>query len=80
MGCSEERETLEHFILHCPRWEEWRIVRRSLHRPRIEKKTDQVLREFLFGGHESYTKKRTLLKMWNERQRLIRNNQENVET
>ena len=24
VGCSEERETLEHFILHCPRWEEWR--------------------------------------------------------
>ena len=22
VGCSEERETLEHFILHCPRWEE----------------------------------------------------------
>ena len=20
VGCSEERETLEHFILHCPRW------------------------------------------------------------
>ena len=25
VGCSEERETLEHFILHCPRWEEGRI-------------------------------------------------------
>ena len=34
----------------------------------------------MFGGHESNTKKRTLLKMWNERQRLIRNNQENAET
>ena len=42
--------------------------------------TDQVLGEFLFGGHENNTKKRTLLKMWNERQRLIRNNQENAET
>ena len=31
VGCSEERETLEHFILHCPRWEEWRIKSRSLH-------------------------------------------------
>ena len=71
LGCSEERETLEHFILHCPRWEEWRKESRSLHRPRIEE-TDQVLVEFLFGGHESNTKKRTLLKMWNERQRLIR--------
>ena len=79
VGCSEERETLEHFILHCPRWEEWRIESRSLQRPRIEE-TDQVLGEFLFGGHESNTKKRTLLKMWNERQRLIRNNQENAET
>ena len=79
VGCSEERETLEHFILHCPRWEEWRIESRSLQRPRI-KETDQVLGEFLFGGHESNTKKRTLLKMWNERQRLIRNNQENAET
>ena len=79
VGCSEERRILEHFILHCPRWEEWRIESRSLHRPRIEE-TDQVLREFLFGGHESNTKKRTLLKMWNEGQRLIRNNQENAET
>ena len=79
VGCSEERETLEHFILHCPRWEEWRIESRPLQRPRIEK-TDQVLGEFLFGGHKSNTKKRTLLKMWNERQRLIRNNQENAET
>ena len=79
VGCSEERETLEHFILHCPRWEEWRIESRSLQRPRIEE-TDQVLGEFLFGGHENNTKKRTLLKMWNERQRLIRNNQENAET
>ena len=78
-GCSEERETLEHFILHCPRWEEWRIESRSLHRPRIEE-TDQVLGKFLFRGHESNTKKRTLLKMWNERQRLIRNTQENAET
>ena len=41
VGCSEERETLEHFILHCSRWEEWRIESRSLHRPRIEE-TDQV--------------------------------------
>ena len=79
VGCSEERETLEHFILHCPRWEEWRIESRSLQRPRIEE-TDQVLGEFLFGGHENNTKMRTLLKMWNERQRLIRNNQENAET
>ena len=79
VGCSEERETLEHFILHWPRWEEWRIESRSLHRPRIEK-TYQVLGEFLFGGHESNTKKRTLLQMWNERQRLIRNNQENAKT
>ena len=79
VGCSEEKETLEHFILHCPRWEEWRIESRSLQRPRIEE-TDQVLGEFLFGRHESNTKKRTLLKTWNERQRLIRNNQENAET
>ena len=59
----------------------WRIESRSLHRPRIEE-TDQVgvLGEFLFGGHESNTKKRTLLKMWKKRQRLIRNNQENAET
>ena len=78
MGCSEERETVEHFILHCPRWEEWRIESRSLHRPRIEE-TGQVLAELLFGGHESNTKKRTLLKTCNERQRLIRNNQENAE-
>ena len=35
---------------------------------------------FDLGGHESNTKKRTLLKMWNEQQRLIRNNQENAET
>ena len=78
-GCSEERETLEHFILHCPRWEEWRIESWSLQRPRIEE-TDQVLGEFMFGGHENNRKKRTLLKLWNERQRLIRNNQENAET
>ena len=78
MGCSEERETLEHFILHGFRWEEWRIESRSLHRPRIEE-TDQVLGEFLFGGQESNAKKRTLLKMWNERQRLTRNSQDNVE-
>ena len=58
---------------------EWRIKSRSLQRPTIEE-TDQVLGEFLFGGHESNTKKRTLLKMWNERLRLIRNNQENAET
>ena len=77
--CSEERETLEHFMLHFPRWEEWRIESKSLQRPRIEE-TDQVLGEFMFGGHESNTKKRTLLKMWNERQRLIRNNQGNAET
>ena len=67
VGCSEKRETIENFILHCPRWEEWRIESKSLHRPRIEE-TDQVLGEFLFGGHESNTKKRTLLKMWNERE------------
>ena len=73
VGCSEERKTLEHFILHCPRWEEWRIESRSLHRPRIEE-TYQDLGEFLFGGHESNTKKRTLLEMWIERQRLIGNN------
>ena len=73
VGCSEERETVEHFILHRPRWEEWRIESRSLQRARIEE-TDQVLGEFLFGGLESNTKKRTLLKMWNGRQRLIRNN------
>ena len=81
LGCSEESETLEHFIfiLHCPRWEEWRIESRSLQRPRIEE-TDQVLGEFLFGGHKSNMKKRTLLKMWDERQRLIRNNQGNAET
>ena len=48
VGCSEERETLEHFILHYPRWEEWRIESRSLNRPRIEE-TNQVLGEFLFG-------------------------------
>ena len=30
--------------------------------------------------NESNTKKKTLLKMWNERQSLIRNNQENAET
>ena len=69
----------KHFILHCRRWEEWRIESRSLHRPRIEE-TDQVLGEFLFGGNKNNTKKRTLLKMGNERQRLIRNNQENAET
>ena len=73
----QERETLEHFILHCPRGEEWRIERRSLHRPRVEE-TDQVLGE----GHESNTntKKRTLPTKDVERQRLIRNNQENAET
>ena len=70
VGCSEEMETLEPFILHCPRWEEWRIESRSLQRPRI-KQIDQALGEFLFGGHESNTKKRMILKMWNERQRLI---------
>ena len=79
MGCSEERETLEQFILHCPRWEEWRIESRSLLRPRIEE-TDQALGEFLVGGHESNMEKKALLKMWNERQRLIRNTQENAET
>ena len=73
VGCSEERETVEHFKLHRPRWEEWRIESRSLQRARIEE-TDQVLGEFLFGGLESNTKKRTLLKMWNGRQRLIRSN------
>ena len=79
MGCSEERETLEHFILHCPRWEHWRIESRSLHRPRI-KETDQVLGELLFGGHESNTTRRMLLNKWNERQRLIRNSYENAHT
>ena len=79
VGCSEKRKTLEHFILHCPRWEEWRIESRSLHRSRIEE-TDQVLGEFLFGGHESYTKKIILLKMWNERLKLIRKSQESAET
>ena len=79
VGCSEERETLEQFILHCPSWEEWRIESRSLHKARIEE-TDKVLGEFLIGGHKSNTKKRTLLKMWNERQRLIKNNQENAGT
>ena len=79
VGCSEERETLELFILYCPRWEEWPIEIRSLHRPRIAE-TDQVFGEFLFGGQESNMKKKTLLKMWNERQRRIRNNQENAET
>ena len=43
VGCSEEREKLEHFMLHCPRWEEWRIESRSLHIPRIEE-TNQVTR------------------------------------
>ena len=79
MGCSEERETLEHFIQHSPRREEWRIESRSLHRPRIEE-TDQVLGEFLIGRHESNKKRRTLLKMWNERQRLIKNSQVNAGT
>ena len=51
VGCSKERETLEHFILHCPRWEEWWIESRSLHRPRIEE-TNQVIEEFRFGVHE----------------------------
>ena len=78
VGCTEERETLEHFILHCPRWQEWRLESGFLHRPRIEE-TDQVLGEFLLRGHKSNTKMRTLLKMWNEQQRLIRNNQENAE-
>ena len=62
VGCSEERETLEYFILHCPMWEEWRTESRSLNTPRIEE-TDQVFGEFLFGGHESNTKKRTLPEM-----------------
>ena len=79
VGRSEEREILEHFLLHCPSWEEWRIESRSLHRPRIEE-TDQVLAELLFGGHESNTKKKQQLNMWNERQRQIRNCQENAET
>ena len=79
VGCSEERETHEHFILHCPRWKEWRMESKSLHRPRIEE-TDQVLGEFLFGGHESNAKRRTLLTMWNERQRLVTNSQENAGT
>ena len=59
VGSSEERETLEHFILLSPMWEEWRIESRSLHRPRIEE-TYQVLGEFLFGGHESNMKRRTI--------------------
>ena len=69
VGCSEERETLEHFILHC----------RALYRPRIEE-PDQALFKFLFRGHENNTERRTLLKMWNEQQRLVRNNQENAGT
>ena len=43
---------------------------------------EQVFGEFLFEGHESNTKKsntKKLLKMWNERQILNRNNQENSE-
>ena len=69
----------KHFILHCPRWEKWRVESISLNRSRIEE-TDQLIGEFLFGEHENNTKKRTLLKMWNEQQRLKRNNQENAET
>ena len=79
VGCGEEREKLKHFKLHCPRWEEWRIENVALHKLIIEE-SDRVLGEFLFGGHENNTKRRTLLKMWNERQRLIRNNQENAGT
>ena len=71
VGCSEEMEHSNTSYCTAYRWEEWRIESRSLHRPRIEE-TDQVLGEFLFGGHESNTKKRTLLKMWNERQREIK--------
>ena len=39
VGCSEERENSLHHsshLGHCPRWEEWRIESRSLHRRRIE--------------------------------------------
>ena len=43
VGCSEERETLEPFILHCPRWEEWRIESRSLHTDPESKKQTKSL-------------------------------------
>ena len=43
VGRSEERETLEHFILHCPRWEEWQIESRSLHTDPESKKQTKSL-------------------------------------
>ena len=51
VGCGGERETLEQFMLHYRRWEEWRLESRALHKYRIEE-SDQVLGEFLFVRHE----------------------------
>ena len=62
-----------------PRLKEWQIKSNALHRPKIEEK-GQVVGEFQFGGHESNTRRKTLLKMWNERQKLIRIRQENIKT
>ena len=64
---GEKREALKHFIQQFHKREEWRIESRALHRPTIEE-TDQVIGEFLYGGHECNSKRRTLLEMGNERQ------------
>ena len=84
VGSSVERETLEHFMMHYIRWEEWRIEEQKAG-PRTDPESKNQTKSLAnscsvhFGGHENNTKRRTLLKMWNERQRLIRNSQENAE-
>ena len=79
VGCREERYNTRTLLTALPlggKNGEWKTAR-ALHRTRIEE-SDQFLGEFLFGRPENNTKRRTLLKTWNERQRLIRNRQENA--
>ncbi len=70
MLCGNETEDLQHFILHCPAYQEETRRHPSLQRP-YQEDEDQVIARILFENENTNTEntKETVTKIWQKREK-----------
>ena len=69
--CGEENESLAHFMLHCNKLSKIRTQQLRLQRPYIENE-EEILSKLIFENEEIEETKDIILKMWNFRLELIK--------
>ena len=76
--CDCVLEDLEHFLIECQYYTEIRQQSIELQKPHLENKSE-IMGYFLFSEENLYQKKKILQKMWNHREKRMKQLMQNVQ-